>query len=287
MLNEIEEFKAYMTFPEYIIKNKRDTGYLGRFTYDMLKKFDALTRVFTIIARGYMWETGAPDLERAERALKAWCSLPGGKKPKQDEPWKDKTCFPELHAEFPELVNEDGEGWFYTHVHNVIEAVLDHTDGVYPTSVGSAIILTRGFDDAWREKVIQYQASLYSVNTKGWVRRFADIIAEAKEEGPLQNKDFELPAETVQKLKDSLNNKKRENVIIELAKYYIANKQEDSDWVILPVDSFNAYFGTTCFDRKWLPEFPEEIIVRDDYAGLCRYRMNFFCSNDDLGAKLC
>ena len=43
--------------------------------------------------------------------------------------------------------------------------------------------------------------------------------------------------------------------------------------MILPVDSFNAYFGTTCFDRKWLPEFPEEIIVRDDYAGLCRYKM--------------
>ncbi|MBQ7591415.1 MAG: hypothetical protein IJU46_02680 [Clostridia bacterium] len=47
----------------------------------------------------------------------------------------------------------------------------------------------------------------------------------------------------------------------------------DAFWVILPVDSFNAYFGTTCFDRKWLPEFPEEIIVRDDYAGLCRYKM--------------
>ena len=46
MLNEIEEFKAYTTFPEYVIKSKRDTGYLGRFTYDILKNFDALTRVF-------------------------------------------------------------------------------------------------------------------------------------------------------------------------------------------------------------------------------------------------
>ncbi|MBR6051446.1 MAG: hypothetical protein IKP68_09655, partial [Clostridia bacterium] len=86
MLNEIEEFKAYTTFPEYVIKSKRDTGYLGRFTYDMLKKFDALTRVFTILARGYMWETDTPDLERAERALKAWCSLPDRGKPKKDEP---------------------------------------------------------------------------------------------------------------------------------------------------------------------------------------------------------
>ncbi|MBQ6004258.1 MAG: hypothetical protein IJK65_06475 [Clostridiales bacterium] len=48
---------------------------------------------------------------------------------------------------------------------------------------------------------------------------------------------------------------------------------ENTEWVILPVDSFNAYFGTSSFDRKWLPEFPESIIEREDYAGLCRYRM--------------
>ena len=27
-------------------------------------------------------------------------------------------------------------------------------------------------------------------------------------------------------------------ILIELAKYYLANKSEDSDWVIFPVDSF-------------------------------------------------
>ena len=168
---------------------------------------------------------------------------------------------------------DDGAGWFYNHVHNVIDAVLDNVDKVYPTSVNSAITLTKKFDEAWCKQVLQYQASLYSRNTKGWVRRFEDIVAEAKEEGKLQNKDFDLPAETVQKLKDALIDKKRENVIVLLAKYYLANKPEDSDWVILPVDSFNAYFGTTSFDRKWLPTFPEEIIVRKDYAGISRYRM--------------
>ena len=61
-----------------------------------------------------------------------------------------------------------------------------------------------------------------------------------------------------------------------------------ADWVILPVDSFNAYFGTTCFDRKWLPEFPESIIEREDYAGLCRYRMSICLSNENTqGAKPC
>lgn len=273
MLNEIEEFKAYTTFPDYTIKSKRDTAYLGRFTFDMLKDFDALTRVFSILARGYMWETETPDVDRARRALCAWCSLPESIKPKEKKTGQDMTGFAELHSEFPELVNEDGAGWFYTHVHNVIEVVLDNTDTVYPTSVQSAIVLTKGFDAAWCDRVMQYQASLYSRKTKGWVRRFEDVIADAKETGPLQNKDFDLPAETEQKLKDALNDKKREDIITTLAKYYLANKPEDSDWVILPVDNFNAYFGTTSFDRKWLPDFPKEIIVREDYAGLCRFRM--------------
>ena len=49
MLNEIEEFKAYTTFPDYAIENKRDTGYLGRFTYTMFKKFKgALTEQYVL-----------------------------------------------------------------------------------------------------------------------------------------------------------------------------------------------------------------------------------------------
>ena len=76
MLNEIEEFKAYTTFPDYTIKNSKDNRYLGRFTYDILKDHYALNRVFMIIARGYMWETDEPDADRARRALCAWCSLP-------------------------------------------------------------------------------------------------------------------------------------------------------------------------------------------------------------------
>ena len=52
MLNEIEEFKAYTTFPTYTAKNKFDTAYLGRFTYDTLLEKHGLIRVFTILARG-------------------------------------------------------------------------------------------------------------------------------------------------------------------------------------------------------------------------------------------
>ena len=118
MLNEIEEFKAYTTFPDYTIKNSKDNGYLGRFTYDILKDHYALNRVFVILARGYMWETDEPNADRARRALCAWCSLPEEKQPKQPKPGQDRMSFPELHAEFPELIDEDGAGWFYNHVHN-------------------------------------------------------------------------------------------------------------------------------------------------------------------------
>ena len=121
---------------------------------------------------------------------------------------------------------------------------------------------------------MQYQASPYSKTTKGaWNCRFDDVVAEAKNLGRLQNKDFDLPAETKKMLEDATPKGVPKYVLPELAKYYIANKQEDSDKVVLPVSNFSAYFGKTSFDRKWLKILPENIIVREEYAGVCRYKM--------------
>ena len=59
-----------------------------------------------------------------------------------------------------------------------------------------------------------------------------------------------------------------------LASYYLANKPEDSDWVVLPVANFDAYFGTTSFGRKYLKQIPEAILERSETGfGLCRYRL--------------
>lgn len=66
MLNELEEFRAYTEFPLYVSAGKRDTSYLGRFTFDMLLGFEGLARVLTILARGYMWETDEPDIDRSD-----------------------------------------------------------------------------------------------------------------------------------------------------------------------------------------------------------------------------
>ena len=56
--------------------------------------------------------------------------------------------------------------------------------------------------------------------------------------------------------------------------YYAVNKPEDSDWVVLPVANFDAYFGTTSFGRKHLRLIPGEIIERPDSGfGVCQYRV--------------
>ena len=52
MLNEKEEFLAYTSKADYRKADKHT--YLGRFNFDMLTKFIGLTRVLTIVARGYM-----------------------------------------------------------------------------------------------------------------------------------------------------------------------------------------------------------------------------------------
>ena len=71
MLNELEEFRAYTDPPVYVSAVKRDNTYLGRFTFDMLMRFEGLRRVLTILARGFMFDGGNPDFQRAREALLA------------------------------------------------------------------------------------------------------------------------------------------------------------------------------------------------------------------------
>ena len=106
MLNEIEEFKAYTGKPKYTSDGKSDLSYLGRFTFEMLKTFEGLQRVLTVIARGYLHSGGEPydNVEHARRALCAWCSLPGKNPEGEENSWRFKTNFGEYNGEFPELV---------------------------------------------------------------------------------------------------------------------------------------------------------------------------------------
>ena len=90
MLNEWNEFQDYTGAVNYTARNKQDTTYLGRFTFDTILDFEGLNRVLTILARGFLFhnENGSPAeaprerIDYAKRGLCAWCSVPDSKKPR-------------------------------------------------------------------------------------------------------------------------------------------------------------------------------------------------------------
>ena len=135
--------------------------------------------------------------------------------------------------------------------------------------------IEKGFDGAWRDKVIQMQIPLFAPTTKGqWGLRFDSFLAQALELGPLRKDALNLPPELAEKLRTLTPKGVPVEMVETLAAYYRANKPQDSDWVVLPVANFDAYFGTTSFGRKYLKQIPETILERSETGfGLCRYRL--------------
>ena len=204
MLNEWKEFQAYTKPVTYTAAGKRDTTYMGRFTFDTMMDFEGLSRVLTILARGYLFHTEDGSLmpsprkhiDHARRALCAWCSVPDKKKAAPEEAWRFQSDFKELHGEFSELVDGHGGGWFYRHVHSVADYVLTHTEITSKSAQDKCLLIQKGFDAAWRKKVIQFQTPIFSPGTKGqWIMRFDDAIADALELGPLRQNEVLLSPE--------------------------------------------------------------------------------------------
>ena len=271
MLTEIDEFKSYTQFPEYSANGKRDMSFLGRFTFDMLIKHIGMHRVLATVARGYMFESETPDIDRAKGALQAWCSLPTEKK----DDWKANTNFSELHTEFPDLVDEEGRGLFYRHIQNICDFVKNNSDSVSKTTVSKCEILRKGFDKEWEKKVIQFQVPIFSTTTIGsWILRFDDILADALELGMLKNKDFSLSDSISEYIKTHVAPSAQPAAEL-LVKYYITNKPLDNDKVVLPVTNFDAYFGNGTFSKKWLPKEFDAVIIRDPQSnGVSRYTLH-------------
>ena len=194
MLDEWQEFLDYTGSVTYAASGKNDTTYLGRFTFDTLLDFEGLARVLMILARGYLFhmadgsilqESPRSRIGYARRALCAWCSVPDRKTAPSKETWQFKTDFRDLHQEFPDLVDEDGTGWFCRHVHAVAQFIQENPGKVRKTALEKAEIIEKKFDTAWRNKVLQYQVAIFSPQTKGaWTLRFDDVIADALELGP-------------------------------------------------------------------------------------------------------
>lgn len=99
------------------------------------------------------------------------------------------------------------------------------------------------------------------------------MIADALELGPLRCTEPELPAELAERLEQIRPEKMPFNVLPTLVAYYLANRPEDSDWVVLPVTNFDCYFSNTNFGRKYLNQLPQEVIERSNSFGISRYQV--------------
>ncbi len=281
MLNEWQEFLDYTGPVTYKADGKKDTTWLGRFTFEALRDFSGLSRILTILARGFLFHgpdgavlDGGPRgrMDYARRGLCAWCSVPERVGAKQK--WQYRTDFSLLYEEFPTLVGEDGQGWFCRHFHAVMVFAQDNPKVVRKAYSESAGALDKKFDAEWRKKVRQFQMPLLSSNADAaWIIRFDDVIADALELGRLRQGTVALPDDLLAKIEAVRPEKLPTAVIQTLIAYYIANKPEDSDWAVLPVANFDCWFGDTNFGRKYLSQIPEGIIQRSSSFGVSRYRV--------------
>ena len=274
MINEREEFLSYINFPEYNSHSKTDYGYLGRFTLEMFEDLTGFNRVLTILARGYMFdEEGNADIARAERAIRAWCSVPDKKNAKPLEDWQYITDFRALHDEFPELVDKNGKGWLCRHIANIVAYVKKNPDKVSQAAIKKTNDYLKDFEKAWRRKVEQFHTSIYDVNTiNGWIIRFDGIISDALELGPLRKDEFDIPDTILHKLYEILPENCIEGVET-LIKYYIANRQPDTDWVVISHINLDGYLGYGTFTKKLLATIPEDILIRSTNHGVNRYKI--------------
>ena len=140
--------------------------------------------------------------------------------------------------------------------------------------VAKAQALKTGFRARWLKKVQQMLIPPFASNTRGaWVLRFDDVLADALELGPLQNKDFDLQEDVLQRLTALTPKGVPVEAGVMLYKYYIANREEGRDYVVLPNQNFNAFFGTTAFSQKWTAALAGKVIEKKYSEGVSKYRI--------------
>ena len=98
---------------------------------------------------------------------------------------------------------------------------------------------------------------------------FDTAIADALVIGPLRTDAVVLPDETLQKIKSCGVNAKTERLMITLAEYYIANKEPDSDWVIIPRTNISAYLGSATYMENYEGRIPDEFMEKKPEVAVC------------------
>ena len=110
--------------------------------------------------------------------------------------------------------------------------------------------------------------SLFTDFTPGEIEEIYTQMQECKWQ-------FMLPEETKAKIFDFTTAPSTAYALETLIKYYYANRQKDTDWVVLPVANFDAYFGSTSFSKKRLTELVKSgAIERENSYNVSRYRVN-------------
>lgn len=113
-----------------------------------------------------------------------------------------------------------------------------------------------------------------SFSDNAWLLSVDAILADALELGPLRGQEITFTDEQTETISKATPSDVPVEAVKTLIAYYYANKPADTDWVVLPVTNFDAWFGTTSFSRKWLPALDGKVIMRDAQSfGVCRYRL--------------
>lgn len=283
MLNEWKEYLDYTEPVTYISSGKSDSTWRGRFSFEALEKLLGLNRILTIIARRYLFHNADGDILRDDprtridytrRALCAWCSVPDAEGTQLEE-WQHRTDFRELHTEFPPLVDADGRGWFCRHYLAAMDFAANNPKLVRKGYSESALALRDSFENKWRKKVVQFQQPVFNATTDAsWLLHFDDILGDALELGPLRKTEMSLPMGLKEKIRPFLPDKLPEEVVYILIAYYVENKPDDSDWVVLPATNFDCYYGDSNFSHTYLKQVPEDILLRSNQYGVSRYMVH-------------
>lgn len=276
MTNEWLKFKAYTDKPTYFSSGKRDFSYLGRFSFKTILDLEGMGRILTIIARGYLFHDKDGNIlegdaysriEYARNALCAWCSIPDAKE-------NSDVNFSYLSRDFPELVSPTGEGWLCSHIKGIVKFAKKNPTLISVKSMETISAISKGFTKMWTKKVKQMQIPPFALNTKGsWGLRFDDIIADALELGALQATETKLPPHIKERLEILDLNGVPYDVVSDVICFCISNKQDNTNWVHLPVANFDCYYGNTNFSKKWLTKIPDTILEREVASGICRIRL--------------
>ena len=284
MTNEWLEFKAYTDTPVFLVENKQSTAFIGRFTVRMIKQNKGFSRIFTVLARGYLFHNADGTLrtddpyartEEVRRFLCAWCSLPY--ETASNKALQFHTSFPELHSEFPNIVDESGAGWYYRYLHSLSSYIRKNKEKVTKKIHCFAEKKTlKAIESTWANKLIQYQYSIYNDRSSAdFPLLFDTAIADALVLGPLRTEAVELSDEALQKIKAYGVNAKTERLMITLAEYYIANKEPDCDWVIMPRTNISAYLGSATYMESYENKMPEGFMEKKpEMGGVSAVRIN-------------